>query len=123
MARFVFFPKALFETIVIGVWVLLFCLGLLVAGSAATDLEQRVREERAERRTVKEKISEAQEEVTKLEAHELSVIQELENLNHELYKSRTDLKRITSEIKEIEDLMASLKTEERSLMQEIKTLE
>jgi len=82
-----------------------------------------MKEERIERTAVQERISEAEEEVTKLTSHEISVVQGLERLNHDLHKSQAELRRIRREMEGLEVQIDSLRAEEASLAREIKNLE
>jgi septal ring factor EnvC (AmiA/AmiB activator) len=124
MVRFVFVFTAVFKTLSLAPWCLLFFLGQPVMAESSSDtLEERITREETQREALQERLSGAEKEVEDLRVDEARVLQDLERLNRELHKSRASLRDTRAKIGEIEEQMEILTLEKASLEAQIQTLE
>ena len=124
MVRLVPVFKTFFKALVSALVALSLSSGaLVVADPSATERQERMREESAQRNALRERISKAEKKASKLKAAETSVIQELEQLNLQLHKSRARQRQINSRIEGLEGQMETLKADHRVLVAEIEALQ
>jgi len=95
----------------------------MAADPLAGELQQRIERDRAQMKTVQEKISRSKQRIRNLEAEEAAVVGELDWLNFQLNQSRRRLREILSEMEQIRAKIDTLKSKRQRLVQEIRRLE
>jgi len=95
---------------------------LVMAGPPSSEVQEKIKQERAHMNTVRKSLSKAEKTMVKIKADEASVIQNLERLNVRLNQSLARGRKLRSEIDRLEDKVSALNAERDSLVQEIQGL-
>ena len=95
---------------------------LVMAGPPSSEVQEKIKQERAHMNTVRKSLSKVEKTMVKIKADEASVIQNLERLNVRLNQSLARGRKLRSEIDRLEDKVSALSAERDSLVQEIQGL-
>ncbi len=123
MVWFLSISKKILKAIRLPLLVAVVTAQVLVPEPVCSESQPQVERQRAQKKSITEKITEGRQQVRKLNAKETTVIEELEQLNRKLNESQTQVGKIRRQIKHLRVQIASSNRKRNKLVEDIQGLE